>query len=87
MGDHSDVPPWTRRILPLNFYTKFFRADVFYRIMTEREKERKNQMEEEKTERERGWKERERERKRVERRHGRQDGYISLVEIRARARE
>lgn len=48
MGDHSDVPPWTRRILPLNFYTKFFRADVFYRIMTEREKERKDQMEEEK---------------------------------------
>lgn len=50
MGDHSDVPPWTRRILPLNFYTKFFRADVFYRIMTEREKERKDQMEEEKNE-------------------------------------
>lgn len=53
----------------------------------EREKERKNQMEEEKKRRERGWEERERERKRVERRHGRQDGYISLVEIRARARE
>lgn len=86
MGDHSDVPPWTRRILPLNFYTKFFRADVFYRIMTEREKERKNQMEEKKR-RERRWEERERERKRVERRHGRQDEYISLVVIRARARE
>lgn len=43
-------------------------------------------MEEKNGERERGWKERERERKRVERRHGRQDGYISLVEIRARAR-
>lgn len=63
MGDHSDVPPWTRRILPLNFYTKFFRADVFYRIMTEREKERKDQMEEEKNrEREGGRKEKERER-------------------------
>lgn len=62
MGDHSDVPPWTRRILPLNFYTKFFRADVFYRIMTEREKERKDQMEEEKNEeREGGRKEKERE--------------------------
>lgn len=52
----------------------------------EREKERKDQIEEEKKRRERGWKEREKERKRVERRHGRQDGYISLVEIRARAK-
>lgn len=86
MGDHSDVPPWTRRILPLNFYTKFFRADVFYRIMTEREREKGSDGGGKKTERERGWKKRERERKRVERRHGRQDGYISLVEIRARAR-
>lgn len=85
MGDHSDVPLWTRRILPLNFYTKFFRADVFYWIMTEREREKGSDGGGKKR-RERGWKERERERKRVERRHGRQDGYISLVEIRARAR-
>lgn len=87
MGDYSDVPPWTCRILPLNFYTKFFRPDVFYRIMTEREREKEKGSDRGgKKRRERGWKERERERKRVERRHGRQDGYISLVEIRARAR-
>lgn len=53
--------------------------------MTEREREKGLDGGRKKTDR--GWKVRERERKRVERRRGRQDGYISLVEIRARARE
>lgn len=59
------------------------------RILSDYDREREREKRSDgggKKRRERGWKERERERKRVERRHGRQDGYISLVEIRARAK-